>query len=139
MHCRGGSGVVGYCFQAVNERCFWLLPKKRRELYSPRAQEVIFVSFFLRPAALKMLTVATAMPALFALQATKIKLSKFHLSCPRGVYLYPGEMPAGHLSGCPGIRWMRAIAYLAPVKAPRLRVELRRAKRNGSLLAYFAS
>ncbi|MCB9292366.1 MAG: CRISPR-associated endonuclease Cas1 [Lewinellaceae bacterium] len=31
MHCRGGSGVVGYCFQAVNERCFWLLPKKRQQ------------------------------------------------------------------------------------------------------------
>jgi hypothetical protein len=27
-------------------------------VYSPRAQEVIFVSFFLRPAALKMLAVA---------------------------------------------------------------------------------
>ena len=54
-------------------------------LYSPRAQEVIIVSFFLYPAALKMLVVATATPALFALQATKIKWSKFHLSYPRGV------------------------------------------------------
>jgi hypothetical protein len=45
------------------------------ESYSPRAQEVISVFFFLRPAALKMLAVAPAMAALFALQATKIKAS----------------------------------------------------------------
>ena len=55
------------------------------QIYSPRAQEVIFVSFFLRPAALKMLAVAPATSALFALQAAKINLSKFHLSYPRGV------------------------------------------------------
>ena len=55
------------------------------ELYTPRPPEVIFVAFFLRPAALiplfrkKRDAVAAAMPVLFALQATKIKLPKFHL------------------------------------------------------------
>lgn len=39
-------------------------------------------AFFLRPAVLKMLAVAQATSALFALQGTKINLSKFHLSCP---------------------------------------------------------
>jgi len=34
--------------------------KPEREVYSPRAQEVIFVAFFLRPAALKMLLTSGA-------------------------------------------------------------------------------
>jgi hypothetical protein len=47
---------------------------------------MIFVSFFFRPAALQMLVVALAMPALCASQVKKINSSKFHLIIPWEVY-----------------------------------------------------
>jgi hypothetical protein len=50
--------------------------------YFPQDDQVIFVSFFFRPAALQMLVVALATPALCALQVKKINSPKFHLSIP---------------------------------------------------------
>jgi len=54
--------------------------------YPAREDQVIFVSFFFRPAALRMLAVALATSALCALQVKKINSPKFHLPCPRGVF-----------------------------------------------------
>jgi hypothetical protein len=61
------------------------LKSKISALYFPLDDQVIFVSFFFRPAALQMLDVALAMPALCALQVKKINSPKFHLSIPREV------------------------------------------------------
>ncbi|MCB0580068.1 MAG: hypothetical protein KDD10_12265, partial [Phaeodactylibacter sp.] len=52
----------------------------------PSVNRSDFCRFLFAPCALKMLAVAAAMPVLFALKEKKIKLPKFHLSCPRGVY-----------------------------------------------------
>jgi len=54
-------------------------------IYPTRDDQVIFVSFFFRPAALQMLAVALAMSALCAFQVKKINSPKFHLLTPRGV------------------------------------------------------
>ncbi len=61
-------------------------------LYPAREDQVIFVSFFFRPAALQMLAVASATPALCALQVIKINSPKFHLPSPRGVWYYENQM-----------------------------------------------
>jgi RHS repeat-associated protein len=60
---------------------------------------VNFGFFFLRPAALKMLAVAKATSALFALQATKIKAPNFHLLCPRGAYDGNGNLKSDSYKG----------------------------------------
>ncbi len=54
-------------------------------LYPARDDQVIFVSFFFRPATLQMLAVALATSALCALQVKKINSPKFHLPTPCGV------------------------------------------------------
>jgi hypothetical protein len=59
-----------------------------QQLYSARDDQVIFVSFFFRPATLQMLAVALATSALRALQAKKINSPKFHRIISHGVYLW---------------------------------------------------
>ena len=55
-------------------------------LYPTRDDQVIFVSFFFRLAALQMLAVALATSALCASRVEKINSPKFHLPTPSGVY-----------------------------------------------------
>ena len=61
------------------------LSKTKPQLYPVRYGQMIFVSFFFRPAALQMLAVALATSALCALQVKKINSPKFHLTTPHGV------------------------------------------------------
>ena len=56
----------------------------KQMLYFPRDGQVIFDSFFFRPAALQMLAVALATPALCALQVKKIKFAKISPFHPEG-------------------------------------------------------
>jgi hypothetical protein len=58
--------------------------------YFTRDGQVIFVSFFFRPAALQMHALALATPALCALQVKKINSPKFHLSIPSEVCEHRG-------------------------------------------------